>query len=458
MFAHPVVDQTIHKHALDALGVIVYFLTFVGVAVATRKRASYGIAALVVADPFAFYRDVGETTLTLPKVVLLAVIASLLTRPHIARAAWSALGAPRARILLWCAGAIVAATALSIVQAEHRVPALRETLKALEYAVLFATVVVAAAIDAWERPVRVAFAATLAVVSIAALSQELFGAPSGFWFFNHPIPRIAGPLEGPNQFAGYLGLMLPVVTAFVLLRRPSGAELAVLGIASMALVLTLSRSGVVASAFAVILVLVLAPSPHRRAALISFVSGALAGLLVLVLFGSTSLLARFSSFAEVERSGGVGTRAQLWHAAIALWRQHPILGIGAGNFEFEIARVGPPGIRTHANSLYLQALVEGGVPLFLATCATVIASIVTFLRASLREPLVLGALAASAGLAVHQVFDFLVFYPKVGGLWWIVLGVGVARAAYAGALAPDSPNDPAGQPSVVFRLRTHAPR
>jgi O-antigen ligase len=427
MFGHPVVDQAIHKHGLDWIGIVAYLLAFVVIAVATRRRAIYGVAALIVADPFALYRDVSETTLTLPKVALIAVITALASRPEVWRAAGGALSARPARALLVCGGALVLATALSIVQAEHVVPAIRETFKAIEYVVLFATVLVAARLDPQEMPVRIAFELTLAAVALVALSQEILGAPSGFWFFNHPIPRIAGPLEGPNQLAGYLGLMLPVVAAFTLLRRPSGAELTLLGAAAMTLVLTLSRSGVVAAVFALMLVFVLAPTPRRHAALASLLVGALAGFGVLVVYGSTSLLARFSSFAEVERSGGVGTRAQLWHAAFALWRQHPVLGIGAGNFELEIGKVGPAGIRTHANSLYLQALVEGGVPLLLATVATVVPSIVTFVRGPLRDPLVLGALAASAGLAVHQIFDFLVFYPKVGGMWWILLGLGVAR-------------------------------
>jgi len=427
VFGHPVVDQAIHKHGLDWFAVVAYVLAFIAIAVATRRRAVYGIAALIVADPFALYRDVAETTFTLPKVALVAVITALATRPDAWRAAAAALAARPARALLVCGGAVILATGLSIAQAEHAVPAVRETLKSLEYVVLFAAVLIAARLDPQELPIRIAFDVTLAAVALAALSQELLGAPSGFWFFNHPIPRIAGPLEGPNQLAGYLGLMLPVVAAFVLLRRPSGAELTLLGAAAMTLVLTLSRSGVLAAIFALTLVFVLAPTPRRRAALGSLILGALAGLGVLVIYGSTSLLARFSSFAEVERSGGVGTRAQLWHAAFALWRQHPLLGIGAGNFELEIGKVGPSGIRTHANSLYLQALVEGGAPLLLATLATVVTSIVTFVRVPLREPLVLGALAASAGLAVHQIFDFLVFYPKVGGMWWILLGLGVAR-------------------------------
>jgi len=60
--------------------------------------------------------------------------------------------------------------------------------------------------------------------------------------------------------------------------------------------------------------------------------------------------------------------------------------------------------------------------------ATVLASILSFVGERRSAPLVLGALGASVGLALHQVVDLLVFYPKVGELWWIVLGAGVAQA------------------------------
>jgi O-antigen ligase len=439
LFGHPVVDQTIHKHALDWIAVVVYLGTFALVAYATRKRPSLGVAALILVDPFALYRDVADTTVTLPKIALLAVWTGLALRRDALDAAVGLLRDQRARPLLVCATLVVFATALSVGHADFRAPALRETLKAFEYLLLFATVIVALRLDPNEGVLRVTIALALGLVTVAALSQEVLGAPSGFWFYNHPIPRIAGPLEGPNQLSGYLGLGLPVVAAFALLRKPTTGEIVVLGLATMALVLTLSRAGTAAVALALVIVLVLAPSTNRGAVLGSLLGGAAVGLGILVLYGSTSLLARFSSVAEVERSGGVGTRAQLWHAAWTLWRRHPWFGVGAGNFELEIARVGPAGVRTHANSLYLQALVEGGAPLLAATLATVIASIATFARGPLRQPLVLGALAASIGLAAHQIFDLLIFYPKVGGMWWILLGVGVATLGAAARPAAEAP-------------------
>ena len=436
MFAHPVVDQTIIRQALDPLGVAVFVAMFVVVALATRRRAVWGVVALIATDPFAFYRDVGLTTLTLPKFALLGLLAGLALNPGARERAVSALRSAAARPIGVGLCLVLLATALSIVQADHRVPALRETLKALEYLVLFAAVAVAMYVDPAEREIRGALGVMLGIVALLALSQELFGAPSGLWFYNHPIPRIAGPLEGPNQLSGYLGVLLPVVAAFALLRKTHPLELAALAAGSMALVLTLSRAGTAASFAALLLVLVLAPSQRKRTVAAALVAGVAAGLSVVAVFGSTSLFSRFSSLAEVERPGGVGTRAELWRAAFALWKQHPLFGIGGGNFELEIAKVGPRGVRTHANSLYLQALVEGGLPLLAATLWTVVASIATFVRGPFAAPLVLGTLAASAGLAAHQIFDLLIFYPKVGGIWIIVLALGVAELGRASADAP----------------------
>jgi len=42
------------------------------------------------------------------------------------------------------------------------------------------------------------------------------------------------------------------------------------------------------------------------------------------------------------------------------------------------------------------------------------------------SPWVVAALAASLALALHQIVDYLVFYPKVAAAWWLLLGIGAA--------------------------------
>jgi O-antigen ligase len=420
--------QTLGHTPLDPLAIAVYLMTFAIVAVLATRRPAYGIAALIVLVPFALYRYVGDTTLTLSKVALVANVAGLIA----GRRTTSALRGPAAVLFLACGAAVAAATALSIVHAAHRGPVVRETLKAIEYLLLFATVVVAANADSDERPIGVACSLVVVLAAMLAIAQEWTGAPSALLFHGHIVPRVAGPLEGPNQLAGFLGIALCVVCAFALRRGATAYELAALAVGTGALVLTLSRTGVIAAAIAIATVFAVGTLAPRRSTALALGCGLVAGVALLGASGYAAthdfgILSHFSTSAEAERPGSVGNRSELWRAAFLLWREHPVFGIGAGNFELELGLAGYPGLKTHANSLYLQALVEGGIPLFLATLALVVASIARFARGPFSQPLVVGAFAASLGFGLHQIFDLLVFYPKVGELWWIVLALGAVR-------------------------------
>ncbi|GAC1313241.1 MAG: hypothetical protein NVSMB21_24360 [Vulcanimicrobiaceae bacterium] len=73
---------------------------------------------------------------------------------------------------------------------------------------------------------------------------------------------------------------------------------------------------------------------------------------------------------------------------------------------------------------------------FLACFALVAVSIGAFARGPYDDPYVLGALGASVGFALHQAGDLLVYYPKVGELWWILLALAAARRDARRARAP----------------------
>jgi O-antigen ligase len=318
----------------------------------------------------------------------------------------------------------LAATGLSLLVAHDRGAAARETLKAAQYLLTFGVAALAWSLDPDRRRLRLALVLTVAAVCVLALAQEFGGAPSGIWYHGKAFPRIAGPLEGPNQLAGYLGIVIPFLAVFSLEAPlwPSAAG----ALAAAALVLTLSRAGLVAGAIALAIVVI-----ARRLAIRPFLAGAGAGILasagVLVAWHVSDIGSRFVSFSEVERAGGVGTRSILWRAAIALWREHPLLGVGAGNYELDLPAVAPAGVKTHANSWYLQSLVEGGIPLLGATLAEIWASIFP-LRNALGNDLCLAAFAASIGFALHGIFDLLVFFPKVAVTWFVMLGVGAIEA------------------------------
>lgn len=432
MLAHPVVDQAVRSVPLDAVGLSAFAAIFATVAFLMWKRPSYAVAVLVAVVPFALYRTIGPTTITLPKAALAGAVVGLLLR----RESPGALGGRASRTLALAGLAVVLATALSIWHATYRGPALRETLKAAEYLLLFATVAIAARADDDDRAIGFAFVASLMLVSVLALAQEVVGAPSGMWFLGHAIPRIAGPLEGPNQLSGYLGIALSIVAALSLARPRVASGLAALALGLGTLVLTASRTGIPAAVAALATVVAVSPRRPSRRDYGVMACGILGALGVLAAWGLSlghagtgvwAVFVHLSTVAEAQQPGSVGNRSQLWAAALLLWRAHPFFGIGAGNFELELGLAGFPQLHTHANSLFWQSLVEGGIPLATATLSLVAASILVFRRGPFGRPFVVGALGASIGLAFHQVLDLLVFYPKVGELWWIALALGAAR-------------------------------
>lgn len=414
-----VILQHIYHTPLDQAAVIAYLGAFYILCSLTFRRPIYGLAGLLLIEPFALYRDVGATTLTLPKIALAAVAIGLLLR----RTNLAPLSDKKLRPLLIAMIAVIATTAISFFQADYAVPVIRETLKAMEYLLVFSVAVVAYAADPDENVVRNTFYLVGFMVSILAIAQEFTFAPAGMWIGGHAVPRIAGPLEGPNQLSAYLGLLLPVFAVLLLRSRITPWALGVVTVTVCAEILTLSRAGVASCAIAVLAVFW--RSDFRRNAAAAFLIPVGIAVAAVALFGGE--VSRFWSTQSQFQPSGLGTRAQLWKAAYLLWRQHPVLGIGAGNYELELAKVGYPGIHTHSNSAYIQALVEGGIPELLSVIYLAYTSVASFARRNIGGPLAVGAFGASLGFAVHQIMDYLVFYPKVGILWYIILGLGAAE-------------------------------
>ena len=423
-YVYPPVWEPPH-YALGPLHILLYAAIALAVGLLAYRRPSLGIGALILCAPFAEARYFDGTSITVSKAALLGFVIALIAH----RTSLRVLAEKPLRALLIALGMMLTAIVISALHAQHEDAVLREFLKWIEYAVVFAAVAVGFASDPDDRPVWTALIAIGLFEVAAAVHELLFGAASGVVIAGHNLPRVAGTLEGPNQFAGWLNLLLPVLFARMLTDRNPWlvASVALCAVAEAA---TLSRSGIVAALIAGAVVLIVT-RPSRRVGL-GFAAGAVVVAGILVTLGlAVGLEARFFSLAEVPQPDHLGTRAILWAAALDLWRSSPLVGIGAGNFEFDLGMVGHPEIRTHANSLYLQALSEMGLVGFAATLYLIWTVISTFARSFSRRPLLIGVFAANIALALHQVFDYLWFFPKVGIFWAILLAIGVIEVLAA---------------------------
>lgn len=443
LFLPPVVDQVIHKTPLTPLSAAAFAALLLVALIVTLRRPPWAMALLAFAVPFAFYRDVMGTTLTLEKVIVIGVAMGLVLR-----------GAPlipagtSARRILFAGLLVLAAIALSGIDATYGWPVLREALKQVEYLLMFwcaASLLIEYADN--TRWLEGGIAAATLIVALDAISQALVGgAPSGVMVDHHPLPRVAGPLEGPNQLAGYLETALPllILSPLLLGRRVSALRSLAIAATMMALVLSQSRSGIAVAILGFVIVWFIDRAAARQA-LWPFLVGTAAGLAIAVgwYWGAThdlrNILTYLFRLVLPQNPGGVGTRNELWEAALVLFAQHPVFGVGAGNFELLLSKVGLAGVQTHANSLWLQTLAEQGVvgiAALLALAAVVARELIVNVQ---RSWLVQVALVATVCLLLHQIFDDLFFYPKIGLLWWLLLGAAAGAAAFVPAAVPARP-------------------
>ncbi|MBV8170546.1 MAG: O-antigen ligase family protein [Candidatus Eremiobacteraeota bacterium] len=435
----PVVDQSITHTPLTALSAVAFALAGLAALWLSLRRPQWAAALLAFSIPFAFYRDVLGTTVTLEKVVIIGVAIGLVMR-----------GAPlvpagtAARRILIASLVVLAAIALSGIGATYAGPVLREALKQLEYIVMFwcaASLIVEQRDDA--RWLEAGLISGVFVVAVDAIAQGLVGgAPSGVWINGHRLPRVAGPLEGPNQLAGFLEISLPVLLLSPLLfgERLRVPRWIALFAVALAIPMTLSRSGVAFALFAFVLVWFVDRAAARRSWL-PFAAGTVAGFAIAFqwYWGAThsfALLGDIFRLSEVplQDPGGVGTRNELWSAALTMFAAHPLLGVGAGNFEHLLGSVGLVNVQTHANSLWLQTLAEQGLVGFVALLALYVVVLRECSVGLASSWLARAALIATLCMLLHQVVDDLFFFPKVGLLWWLL--VGAAAGDLAGARAP----------------------
>lgn len=417
---------------LDPPSAALLLAAFVVAAFLVARRPSYGLVALVVVTPVAFAHQLLGTTVTLPKAALAGVLLGLCTY----RGAWRLLRRPPALLLLGAIALIVLVTALTLYDAAYRAPVARETLKSIEYGAFFVAAFLCYALDREDRAVCTAVAIAAIGVGLSALAQEVIGAPSGLYIGQAIVPRIAGLLEGPNQLSAYAEIAAATLGAWSFARRSPLTDGA-LAIVIFADVLTFSRAGWIGLALVGAFFWLLyggAAARALRGAVAGLLAGA-AGAIGWAIYARTPGVLR-ASLEGSSYAGGVGNRSELWRAAWRMWRAHPLLGVGAGNFELVLPAYGLFGVRTHANSWYLQSLAEGGLALFGATlgllCAIAIAlGPLRLARLRSASPWIVAALGATLALAVHQTVDYLVFYPKVGGAWWILLGIAAAATREA---------------------------
>lgn len=240
--------------------------------------------------------------------------------------------------------------------------------------------------------------------------------------WNNPFNPIIAALGNPNFASGYLGIAASVATGAALWRGWAWGWRAASGLTSVLCLLTAALSDSVQGPIAasvglalVALALTLDLTSRRR------VLG-LAGLAATGALGATVLLlgavAKAGPASAIFSDVGSEARVHYWAAALDMFRDHPVLGVGLdhyGNYwrtsrsVESVELLGGPSFSDAAHSVPLQFLAQGGLLLAAAYALFVGAVAITLVRGlrRLQGPDRMLLATVGAGWAAYQVQSFV---------------------------------------------------
>jgi O-antigen ligase len=285
----------------------------------------------------------------------------------------------------------------------------------------------------------IAGAALTAVVGLA-------GGTSSESFSPYPEPgRLSGGIRDPNELAAVLVPAL-VFAAFLYASRSGALTRWALASATLlftvALFLTNSRGGLVALGVTFVAAFVLAGPIRARVVVVILIVGAV-GFSYYSLVAPPEQLQRLTHFS----SGGGTGRQDLWAVAVRMYRDHPIQGIGIGNFETVEPRYAYTAVELRhpelivdtpkvAHNTYLHVLTELGAVGALALAIVILGALLAVRRAYHAfgsrgdlelEVIARGILIGTIGMLAAFTFISAQYQKQL----WLLLGLAAATATVA---------------------------
>lgn len=233
------------------------------------------------------------------------------------------------------------------------------------------------------------FAVSAGVMSVYAVIQHFAG--EHFYHGERLSPSPGGGWRAAGTFSHYLtfGNYYAMASAFFLsiaggagIRKDKILFYSAFALSAVATLLTFSYGPILALLFGIILYMILWGRKNYR--LLLALTGVVA-LITVVL--APKLLSRFLHTVEVETVGIYpGSRQAIWRTAMKMIPEHPLFGVGQGNFLKEYEQYRAPGTDkafSHAHNDILNIAAYAGIPaalFYLGFWVTMLAMMVKMIR------------------------------------------------------------------------------
>lgn len=291
---------------------------------------------------------------------------------------------------------------------------------------------------------------TLGVVASASslyAAYQYFAGSNEVWHFVRPenySRRGSGTFINPNNFAGYMALLLPMLVAWLIAGRINAALRFVAGYAALVLgvglVVSASRGGLLAATgglLALVFMLV-RQKAFRLPALIMLTVLVLGGLVAIGQTKLTQWRIAQTQRTELDRDA----RFLMWQSAEEMWRDHVWLGVGPGHYDAVFPQYRPDLLQRikpyFAHNDYLNTLADYGLIGALLILGVILAAEFGFRHGwrhlrreaddmqgarSNRLALLLGASAGVTAALIHALFDYNFHIPAYALLFVFYLAV-----------------------------------
>jgi len=273
-----------------------------------------------------------------------------------------------------------------------------------------------------------------AVVSVYGFYQYFFSGldvTATGWIDGEQFPdikvRIFSTLQNPNLLAGFLVTVMAVASGIGLYTPGRRRRLLLFGLAGVlgvCLLLTYSR-GAWLSALAVLGVCGMIYN-RRLLWLVLF-------LPVLALLAHDAVSERLLSIMNpVDTSCSL--RLAVWESTVAMIMDHPLTGVGWGAYQlvypsYDFFVLNQATTIYHAHNMYLHLAAETGLP-GLAAFLSIMVGHIRLALSSFRQArdkrtrgMMLGILAAFAGIAVSGMTDYVMYNVQIAMLFWLLNAV-----------------------------------
>jgi O-antigen ligase len=298
------------------------------------------------------------------------------------------------------------------------------------------------------RPFGLAVLIFAGCVGLFAILQSASGAERIYGIVETPGGALFGPYVNRDHFAGLMEMLLPVAILYIAGRHgrfsleASVWRVSAVALALASLLLSGSRGGLLALSGEIaiasfVLRRAVARTRQRRRLATAAALALVAGVLLFAYVDPGWVAKKLGSVAYVDRTWAewAGDRASMSRDALRMWRDHPLLGVGLGDFETAYPRyqsLSSDMWIDHAHNDYVEAAAETG----LVGALLVLSVLVLFICLAFRDwknPfrshagwIRLGAAIGCCGMLVHSLADFNLHIPA-NAAWFAVLA-GIASS------------------------------